>query len=155
MLNDLSRLLRVGESLRFTVSAVEGGLKIAVQPVLAADTQASSGAEPRTDHEKALLRVRAALAMPLVATLTSDNPDGELAGLCAGFVEARSEARAGLDALLASIKDAGKGAENTASAKTKAPAKQAVSAAPAAPPAPAGVAAPAAPAADATNLFAD
>ena len=161
MLNDLSRLLRVGESLRFTVSAVDGGLKIAVQPVLAADTQSGSGAAPATEHEKALLRVRAALSMPLVATLTGDNPDAEMAQLCAGFGEARDEARSGLEALMASIKDAGKSAENTASKAKGAGGKAPAGATATTTPAPKGATTPpvqaAAPAEPPSpdNLFAD
>ncbi|TJY57246.1 hypothetical protein E4T66_17720 [Sinimarinibacterium sp. CAU 1509] len=125
MLNELAKLLRPGDSLKFSIVQTPAGLRVAVVPVMSDSVRGVVNGIEQADGP-ALQAVRAALALPLVATLDAADPDAQFRSLLSQFGAVREEAHSGLDNLLRSIKDAGRAAENTAAAKSKSatPAKE-------------------------------
>ena len=105
MLSLLSKMLNEGEELKFALTKqTGGGLKVVVQPVLDGDPD---------EVKPEVADMRAALSMPLIASVTDADPDGEFQKLLTGYVEARAPVNDAYTHTLAALKEAGKAGQNT------------------------------------------
>lgn len=105
MLSSLSDMLKAGEQVKFTLTKQKDGqLKVMVQPVLEGDAD---------EVKPEVADMRAALSMPLIATLPAADADAKFQNLLKGYTEARAPVVDSYEQTLALLKEAGKAGANT------------------------------------------